>query len=218
VVSSDRRAARVAIAAMLLVACAGVGRCGGSRGSPGSPSPVILTGHIDDAAGDAAASGDVSISPDLTGATLQASGGTLAARVTFAPGTLDQGSVFCRILLDTDEDPQTGTPDPGGTAFGADYEIDAVYPPFSATAILVHITRPGFGQLVGRADVRYPAPDVMSLEIELRLLDSDDGRMAFRLEVSQWLEDRSGGNSIGGVTTAVLDSAPDAGGAAGKVG
>lgn len=215
--SSDPYPGRVALAVVVLMVCAGTGCGGGGRGSAVSPSPVILTGHIDDAAGDAAANSEVAVSPDMTGATLQASGGTLTARVTFAPGTLEQGSAFCRLLLDTDEDPQTGAPDPDGSPFAADYAIHAVYPPFSTTAILVHMTRPGGGQVVGRADVSYPAPNVMSLAIELRLVGDDDGRMAFRVEVSQWLEDRSGGNTTGGVTTAVLDVAPDVGEPAGLV-
>jgi len=52
---------------------------------------------------------------------------------------------------------------------------------------------------------------VMSLQVEMRLLGDDEGRMAFRAGVSQWLESTGSGNEIGGVSTSLLDSAPDAG-------
>ena len=62
-----------------------------------------------------------------------------------------------------------------------------------------------------KTDLLKKEEQVMSLQVEMRLLGDDEGRMAFRAGVSQWLESTGSGNEIGGVSTSLLDSAPDAG-------
>jgi hypothetical protein len=92
---------------------------------------TTLTGTVTDPAGDAVAKPGVMVSPDLVAATVEISGGTLTLTVWLAPATLSQTQTLISASLDTDENPNTGSPgiDSGAgdaTLIGADFVINAV--------------------------------------------------------------------------------------------
>src|SRR5689334_3399286 len=103
--------------------------CGGSGTSPSATTPAAtLTGTVTDPAGDALPKPGIAVSPDLIAAVIEVSAGNLTLTVTLAPGTLSQTQTLVSTVLDTDENPSSGSPgiDSGATdasLIGADYVI-----------------------------------------------------------------------------------------------
>src|SRR5713226_8888970 len=163
----------------------GLVACGGST----APS-MTLTGTVTDLAGDAVARPGALVSPDLVAAAIEVSGGALTLTVSLAPGTLTQTQTLISASLDTDENPNTGSPgiDSGGgdaTLIGADYVINAVAARNAAQARILRAT--GAYQFVtaGSASVSFPSADLLRVTVPLTLLGNDDGRLKFKVVCSQ---------------------------------
>jgi hypothetical protein len=159
------------------------GACGGSTSAPSTSAPATLTGSVTDAAGDAVVS-----------AVLRNGGDTLAC-----------------LLLDTDENPATGSPVVSGEILiGYDYSVCAVNPRRSTTA---QVSRLGGGSAVGVGSVpmTFPSDAQMTFTVPLSLLGNDDGRLAFKVQAMQWVDDP------GVFNTGTIDLMPDLGRPAGFV-
>jgi hypothetical protein len=203
------------LAGTLLVAAA----CSNSQ-SPTPPTATTLTASVSDVAGDTVVfpvlRNGVQVTPvvpvpsDLIGATVEVSNGNLTATITFAPGTLSRSDTFACLELDVDENPSTGAPAAGGDVpLGFDYSVCGVVPRGSTT---VQVSRLGGGVAtgVGSAQVVFPAADQMRITVPLALLGNDDGRMAFKVDSMQWVDQPV-------LNTSALDWMPDIGRAAGLV-
>jgi len=187
---------RIAAALALLAAAA----CGGSSSS--SPSTPDLRGAVTDPAGDAARVLPAA-PPDLIGATMQVSGGSLTVTAAFAPGTLVQGETMVAAYLDTDENPSTGNPGMPGI-FGApdigligwDYVIRAGGTRGSPAANVSRATGVvgGPGQNAATdsphfsTTATFPTADQMQIIVPMSALGNDDGRMAFKIVAYQWTD------------------------------
>lgn len=190
--------------------------CGGTASSPSATTPVTTpTGTVTDAAGDAVARPGVAVSPDLIAATIEVSAGNLTLTVTLAPGTLSHTDTLVSTVLDTDENPATGSPgiDSGSTdasLFGTDYVINAVAPRGSAQALILKAVGNAYQfTTVGTAPVSFPAADQLRVIVPLSLLGNDDGRLRFKVTSAQYLSDTT--------TTGITDYMPNAGAAPGVV-
>jgi hypothetical protein len=64
------------------------------------PSGVPLHGSVTDPVGDAISDPAVGVSPDLSSATIDVTGGLLTATVSFAPGTLSHAATYWTMALD----------------------------------------------------------------------------------------------------------------------
>ena len=168
-------------------------------GSSTTPSPPSLTASVSDAIGDTVIfpvlrngvqlTPVVAIPPDLVGATIDVTSGNLTGTISFAPGTLSHTNTFACFMLDVDENASTGAPAPGGDPpLGYDYSICAVVPRASTTA---RVSRLGGGVAtgVGSAQVTFPTADQVRFVVPLSLLGNDDGRMAFKVDAMQWVDD-----------------------------
>jgi hypothetical protein len=200
------------IGASIALALLIFGGCGGS--SPSGPSGPTLTGAITDPAGDAVPRVPPTPSPDLVAATIDVTGGNLAVTLTFAPGTLSQTQILASLLLDTDENPRTGSPgvDSDGndaSLIGVDYLIQAVTPRASAQAIVRRALGPNQFTTAGTASVTFPGADQLRVVVPLSLLGGDEGRVRFAATSSQWLTDTT--------TTGIADYMPNLGQAPGTV-
>ncbi len=183
-------------------------------GSTTLPSPPSLTARVSDAIGDTVIlpvlrngvllTPVVPIPPDLVGATIDVTSGNLTGTISFAPGTLSQTNTFACFMLDVDENASTGAPAPSDPSLGYDYSICAVVPRGSATA---QVSRLGGGVAtpIGSVPATFPAADQMRFVVPLSLLGNDDGRMAFKVDVMQFVDDPTIFN------TAALDWMPDLG-------
>ncbi len=184
-------------AAALLVAAATAAGCGGSPTQASVSTGAALSGSVVDAAGDASITPVlrggllitpvVAVLPDLTAATVNVTGANLTATITFAPGTMSQSDTSACLMLDVDENAGTGavSSDP---SLGYDYSICAVNPRRSS---LAQISRLGGGTAVGVGSVAatFPAANQVSFTAPLTLLGNDDGRMAFKVMVIQFVDD-----------------------------
>jgi hypothetical protein len=131
----------------------------------------------------------VPIPPDLVGATIDVRGGNLTATISFAPGTLSHTNTFACFMLDVDENASTGSPAPGGDqSLGYDYSICAVVPRGSTTAQVSQLGG-GVATGIGSVPVTFPTPDQMRFVVPLSLLGNDDGRMAFKVDAMQFVDD-----------------------------
>jgi len=204
---------RLASVALLVTAAA----CSGSNTSPSVPS---LTGSVTDPAGDTVIlpvlrdglllTPFVPVAPDLIAAALDASGGSLTATISFAPGTFSRTDSFACVMLDVDENAGTGVPSPGGDVpLGYDYSICAVSPRASTTA---QVSQWSSGTAVGVGSVAatFPSADQVRFTVPLSMLGNDDGRMAFKVQSMQWVD-------LPILNTASIDWMPDLTRAAGLV-
>jgi len=170
-----------------------------SKSSPALPSPPSLTASVTDAIGDTVIlpvlrngvqlTPVVPIPPDLVGATIDVTSGNLTGTISFAPGTLSHANTFACFMLDVDENASTGAPAPGGDAsLGYDYSICAVVPRGSTTA---QVSRLGGGTAtsVGSVPVTFPTADQIRFVVPMSLLGNDDGRMAFKVDAMQFVDD-----------------------------
>jgi hypothetical protein len=140
------------------------------------------------------------------------SGGNLTATVSFATGTLSHAdTIFC-VLLDTDENPGTGTPGGGADSavFAWDYSICAVNPRGSSLAQISHATSAAEGIATGTVPMTFPSADQGRFTVPLSMLGNDDGRMSFKVKALQWVDAPI-------VNTDVIDAMPDVGRPAGLV-
>ena len=182
------RASIIASALFIVAAC-------GSSSSPTTPStpPTTLTGGATDSAGDAAARAGVPISPDLVSSVIDVSGGVLRLTVSFAPGTLSRAQIRISVFLDTDDNPNTGSPGlDGGNSdrpfIGSEYSIEAVIPPNSTQALIMRALGPNQFTSVGVATVSFPA-DEMAVGVPMALLGNDDGRLTFKVTAAYYLSE-----------------------------
>jgi hypothetical protein len=132
----------------------------------------------------------IPVRPDLIAATLDVSGGTLTATVSFAAGTLSHAdTIFC-VLVDIDENPATGNPGGGAdnATFGWDYSICAVNPRGSTTAQISRADTPTGGLGIGSVPMTFPSADQARFSVPLSTLGNDDGRMSFKVRSLQWLD------------------------------
>jgi hypothetical protein len=197
--------------------------CGSGSTSSTAPSSgvVSLTSSVSDSAGDpqilAVLRNGISVTPvvrvppDLVAATLDASGGNLTATITFASGSLSHTDTSACLQLDVDENAATGNPSPGGdVALGFDYSVCGVSPRGSTTA---QVSRLGgaTAAAIGSVPVTFPTADAIRFTVPLSLLGNDDGRMAFKVNVIQWVDDPVVLN------TGTIDWMPDLGRAAGLI-
>lgn len=148
------------------------------------------------------------VSPDLVGATVEVSDGTLTLTVTLAPGTLSRTETLISVSLDTDENTNTGSPgiDSGfgdAALMGTDYVINAVAPRSSAQAVILKATGVYQFATAGTAAAQFPAADQLRVTVPLTLIGSDDGRLKFKVVCSQYLSDTT--------TTGITDYMPDLG-------
>lgn len=210
------RAARLACLPIAAIAIS----CGSATTTPTSVS-TALSGSVTDPVGDAvnlpvfrnggSVTPIVPVLPDLAAATLAVSGGRLTATISFAPGTLSHTDTFACLMLDTDENASTGTPSAGGDVrLGFDYSVCAVLPRASTTAQISNLAGPtAVG--VGTAPATFPGANQIQFTVPLSMLGNDDGRMAFKVNALQWVDDPVVFNS------GVIDVMPDLGVAAGLV-
>jgi hypothetical protein len=201
---------------VIVVASLEVVACGGSGTSPSATPPITtLTGTVTDPAGDAVPRPGIAVSPDLVAAVIEVSAGNLTLTVTLAPGTLAQTQTLISTVLDTDENPATGSPgiDSGFTdssLIGTDYVINAVAPRGSGQAVILKAVGNAYQfTTVGTAAVSFPAADQLRVTVPLSMLGNDDGRLKFKVTSAQYLTDTS--------TTGITDYMPNAGVAAGVV-
>ena len=119
--------------------------------------------------------------------------GTLTFIVSFAPGTLSPADVRCLVALDTDENPATGNTIGSESLRGSDYLISFVSPRNSYRGDLALWSGSSY-RVVARTDVTFLGVEQARIIFPLSLLD-DDGRLAFRVDVRQWISDtaQSGG-------------------------
>lgn len=171
-----------------------------------------LTAEITDRRGDARASARVPTPPDFIRATAIVRDGAFTLTVSFAPGTLSDQTAI-RVYLDTDEDAATGT-----VAFfrdsrpiGADYVIRPLQPINPARASLTHEAAPNQSVFRGVLDVTSPAPDQRRFVVPLARLGHDDGRLRFKLECDQVVEQSQEGLKSTATVLTHLDEMPDAG-------
>lgn len=178
-----------------------------------SPS-VTYTGSVSDPAGDALSDARVAVSPDLVGATINISGSSLTLTISFAPGTLSQSDTFWEAELDTDENPATGCPGidsnhNDASLLGVDYLIQGVDPRGSTEAQVMQDDASCFLTQVGTATVTFPSATQTQVTVPLSQLGGGDGRMKFKITVSQWV------SAI--AQTGILDYMPNVGLPAGVV-
>lgn len=210
----------VLFAAVSAVAAA----CGGTAATgPSTVAASTLTATVADPAGDAVVGAVVRngvtilpvvpVPPDLVGATITVSGGILTATISFAAGTLSHADTLTCLMLDADENVNTGT---RGTqnevAIGYDFSICGVNPRLSTTAQVSRLGT-GTGMLVsiGTAAVTFPSADQLRFTVPLSMLDNDDGRMAFKVNAMQFVDDATVFN------TGPIDWMPDIGRPAGLI-
>ncbi len=210
-----RRHVFVMVAAVLSLIAVGTSACLPKT----SPLPGDgLTAEVTDRRGDARASARVPTPPDFIRATAIVSDGAFTLTVSFAPGTLSDRTAI-RVYLDTDEDAATGT-----VAFfrnsrpiGAEYVIRPVQPINPARAALTHEVAPSRSVFSGALDVTSPAPDQRRFVVPLARLGNDDGRLRFKLECDQVVEQSQEGPKSTATLVTHLDEMPDAGAPAGAV-
>jgi hypothetical protein len=177
-----------------------------------------LTAEVTDRRGDARASARVPTPPDFIRATAIVSDGAFTLTVSFATGTLSDRTAI-RVYLDTDEDAATGT-----VAFfrdsrpiGADYVIRPLQPINPARAALTREAAPSQSVFSGVLDVTSPAPDQRRFVVRLARLGNDDGRLRFKLECDQVVEQSQEGLKSTATLLTHLDEMPDAGAPPGAV-
>jgi len=145
----------------------------------------LLQGVVGDPSGDAAPDPTVAVSPDLVGATIEVAGGVVTFNISFAPGTLSHSTTFWTVLLDTDENPSTGSVIQGiDTFLGNDYVVqgqgDAASVFRLGTAAVPGQPVPGT-RLSDGVVVTFLTNDTISVATPLSVLGSDDGRLKFRV-------------------------------------
>jgi len=165
--------------------------------------------------GDASAPSSVPIHPDLASATLEVAGGILTITVTYRPGSWSTTRSVWFVLLDLDENPNTGfgevpvsTSQPISETFGWEYQITAVDPAETSTGGITRALGPTSFSKVGTVPVTFPQPDAVQVAIPLSVLGNDDGRLRFRVMAAQW------NSTLSAVLTDVM---PEAGQLAGTV-
>jgi hypothetical protein len=205
-----------------LTASIALSACGGSTSSTSPSTASTLTASLTDPAGDAVnlavLRNGVSVLPiirtplpDLIAATVTVSGGTFTGTISFAPGTLSHNDTSACFMLDIDENSTTGTPSVGGDVrLGYDYSVCAVNP---RNSTIGQVSRLGGGQAVGigTVGVTFPSADQIRVVVPLAMLENDDGRMAFKVSVIQFVDDPVVFNS------GTIDWMPDIGAPAGLV-
>jgi hypothetical protein len=198
-----------------------VAACGGST-TLTTPSAIAgLSGSVTDAIGDpivlpvlrngVSVTPVVRVPPDLVSAALDVTSGNLTATIAFAPGTLSHTDTSACLQLDVDEDAATGNRSPGGdVALGFDYSVCGVAPRGSTTA---QVSRLGGATAVGvgSVPVTFPSADSIRFTVPLALVGNDDGRMAFKVSVIQYVDDPVVFNS------GTIDWMPDLGRLAGLI-
>src|SRR5262245_11871886 len=187
---------RIAIALALVAASA----CGGS--STSSPSAPELRATMTDPSGDAAQV-IAAAAPDLTGATVLVSNGSVTVTAMFAPGTLVQGQTMVAAYVDTDENPSTGNPGMPGVAgapdnglIGWDFLIRAGgtrnSPAANVAAATGVVTGPGQNAQTAaphfNTTATFPSADHMQVVVPLSALGNDDGRMTVKIVAYQWTD------------------------------
>jgi hypothetical protein len=194
-----RSALAVVVGSLVVGSLVMTAACSGSTTSPSLPPPATLTASVSDAIGDTVLSPVlrngvlvtpvVAVPPDLAGATIEIANGNLTATISFAPGTLSHTNSFACILLDADENPSTGGPSAGGDVpLGYDYSICAVVPRASTTA-QVSVLGGGVSTGIGSVPATFPTNDQVRFVVPMSLLGNDDGRMAFKVQSMQWVDD-----------------------------
>lgn len=150
----------------------------------GTGTRPLRRGTLTDPAGDASPGRSFPTSPDLVGATIEASAGNLIVTVSFAPGTLPP-NVHCSVILDIDENSATGRPYGFGAGrMGIDYDITFMRPRDSSRARIAF--DPGQGSReIGTAAVTFPTANQTRIVIPLSLLGNDDGHLAFAVTVHE---------------------------------
>jgi hypothetical protein len=205
-----------------LTASIAISACGGSTPTAAPSTTSALSASLTDPAGDAVnpavLRNGVSVLPviraslpDLIAATVNVSGGTFTGTVSLAPGTLSHTDTSVCFLLDIDENASTGTPSVAGDVrLGYDYSVCAVNP---RNSTIGQVSRLGGGQAVGigSVGVTFPTADQIRVVVPLAMLENDDGRMAFKVNVIQFVDDPVVFNS------GIIDWMPDIGAAAGLI-
>jgi len=130
----------------------------------------------------------VPIPPDLVGATIDVRGGNLTATISFAPGTLSHTNTFACLMLDVDENASTGAPAPGGEPLGYDYSICGVVPRASTSAQVSQLGG-GVATNISSVAATFPTADQVQFVVPLSVLGNDDGRMAFKVNAMQFVDD-----------------------------
>jgi len=179
-----------------------------------SPSGPTFSGTVSDPAGDAFVFDSVPLPPDLIAATIDISGTDLILTVSYKPGTLSQTLTKFQALLDIDENPATGF---GGVdeahtdapLIGVDYMIVAVSPRASGQGQVSQIDSVGHVTSTGTVTLTFPTADQAKVTVPLSMLGNDDGKLKFKVTVSQFVTD------IG--STGIIDVMPNVGLAPGQV-
>lgn len=172
-------------------------------------------GRVTDPAGDATTFSGVNTPPDLVSASATVVGTNLKLSVRFAPGTFNSSTSLTQFVLDTDQNPSTGSPgsDSGGVndrgIIGADYlvEMGSAFRGNQA-AILQYAGTPNVFNTIGFVTVSF-FPDGMDVMVPLSLLGNDDGNLNFKVITASQI----GPNSF----TGVADYMPNVGLPAGVV-
>jgi len=173
---------------------------------------VTISATATDPSGDAATDSRVVTSPDLISMTATAAGGTLTLSVRFAPGTFDSQTTEAEVLLDTDQNPTTGSPgsDAGGVHDAGIIGVDYLMRMGSAlngsqARVFQYAGTPNSFTAIGSTTVTF-VTDGMDVTIPLSLLGHDDGQMNIKVTTAAQVSPTG--------STGVLDYMPDVGVAA----
>jgi hypothetical protein len=185
--------ALAAIVAILTTAC------GGSQASPGAPTQSLnpsLRGEVTDPSGDALADARIASSPDLVRASLDAWTRSITVAVRVSAGTFASQTTRFIVLLNTDQNPTTGT-----GPLGIEYFV-------RMGGILgnrVDIVGSDGDVVVGSVTASFVANGIDAV-VPLTLFGNDDGRLDFKVFAS-----------AGPVWPDILDRMPDEGLPPGRV-
>ncbi len=162
-------------------------------------------GSVLDPDNDASPSPNEDPDPDLVSANVTSDGTDLHLSVRYKAGTFDPALAFAQFLLDTDQDPSTGTPTTGCAADsenGADYVVGMGAFYGTETRLLTYLgTCDAFDfELAGTVTF---VEDGMDAVMPLAVLGGDDGRVNFKVTLSELISANR--------STGVLDVMPDAG-------
>ncbi len=162
-------------------------------------------GYAQDPVGDAGPDPD----PDIVSAAAHSDGRVLFLEVRYAPGTFDQQLTRAQVLLDMDNNPNTGHQGSDSVCdfdygiIGAEYLVNMGGDLGNVAQILAYAGQCNFFDPGGSGTVTFHS-DGMNAALPLTLIGDDDGSFWFKVTISEEIPG-SGGH------TGVLDYMPDVG-------
>lgn len=197
---------------------------GDGRDSLPGPAPVLVAAGVDvnlgspsgivtDPDNDASPSSNPDPDPDVVSATVSSDGTNLYLQVRFKAGTFDPLLTRAQFILDTDQNPATGHPgsnagcvDDAGI-IGAEYLVNLGANLGTTAQVLAYGGTCNSFFSAGSGTTTF-VTDGMNATVPLSVLGNDDGRVNFKVAISEQVSESG--------FTGVLDYMPDLGLAAGE--